>query len=151
MRRREATDDWDSERAITLVEAQSGIRLTVRQLQAWHHRKAVVASRRGPNNKRFYDFRGIRQLCIVARLISFGLPSNRIRNAIQGVESAAVRIGRPWDELRIVTDGETVFVVDGDRAIEATTGQTASLILLGPLDRETKKICESARRKSDAA
>jgi DNA-binding transcriptional MerR regulator len=147
--RREAADDWDTKRAIKLVKAQSGITLTVRQLQAWDQRRAVVASRRGPNKKRFYDFLGVRQLCIVARLIDAGLPPNRIRSAIQGVEGAAARIGKRWDELRIATDGASVFVIDGDKGINAVDGQIVNLVLLGELDKKTKRICQEdrARRK----
>jgi DNA-binding transcriptional MerR regulator len=151
MRRERAADDYDTEQAIKLVKAQTGETLTVRQLQAWDQRKAVVASRRGQNKKRFYDFRGVRQLCIVARLLKAGLPPNRIREVIRGVERAAAEIDKTWDALRIVTDGQTVFVVDGDEGRDASTGQMASLILLGLLDKEARKLCQSKGRKKRAA
>jgi hypothetical protein len=84
-------------------------------------------------------------------LLKGGLPQNRIREVIRGVERAAAEIDKTWDALWIVTDGQTVFVVDGDEGRDATTGQMASLILLGLLDREARKLCQSEGRKKRAA
>jgi len=136
---------------IRIVKAHSGRRLTVRQLQAWDVKKVVVPELRGPRRTRLYGFDGVRRLCIVAGLLEAGLPANRLGNAIRNIDRAATMMGRAWDTLKIVTDGVSVFVVDGDRGMEATTGQLVSFILLGELERKAREVCGSKMAKMRVA
>jgi hypothetical protein len=87
-------------------------------------------------------------LCILGKLLKARLPGQRLRTALQNINRAKHTIGESWDKLRLVTDGNSVFVVDGDRAINALGGQLVSLILLGDLERKAKEVC--ARMKDGA-
>ncbi|HEY4395644.1 MAG TPA: MerR family transcriptional regulator [Polyangia bacterium] len=132
---------WDTGAAITIVRTESGVSLTVRQLQYWDRQGVIVPEHRGPRRTRIYGFDGVRRLCLVARLLKAGFPSNRLGAAVRNIDGASAKIGKNWDELRIVTDGAAVFVVDGERAMEAETGQLVALILLSDLDEGARRAC----------
>jgi DNA-binding transcriptional MerR regulator len=113
----------------------------MRQLQAWDRNGLLSANARGLKGKRIYSFRDVRRLCIIATLLEAKLPAQRLKVALQNIERASTRVGKPWESLRIVTDGESVFVVDGCRALDAIRGQVVSLILLEDLERQTAHAC----------
>lgn len=151
MRAKNYPRGWDTKTTIAIVAAQSGRRLSVRQLQGWDRKKVVVPELRGPRRTRLYGFQGIRRLCIVAGLLKAGVPSNRLGDAIRNIDRASTTMERSWDTLKIVTDGQSVFVVDGDSGIDAITGQVVSFILLGHLERTAQAACNKKTTKLRAA
>jgi DNA-binding transcriptional MerR regulator len=141
---------WDSEGVIRIVLAHSRRRLTTRQLQEWD-RKGVVSPRlRGAKRVRIYGLEDIQRLCVIAKLLNARLPSQRLPAALRNIESAGSKLGRPLTTLKIVTDGHAVLVVDGNKALDARTGQFVSLILLGDLKARAQRVCrrEASRRRA---
>lgn len=143
----QAGGPWDTETVIRIVQAHTKYTLTQRQLQKWDRGRVVVAEQRGPNRQRLYAFQSVRQLCIIATLLKAKLPAQRIPVAIRNIDLAATKIRKRWDLLRLLTDGESVYVVDGDKGVEAISGQLVSLILLGDLEREAKAVCDREKNK----
>jgi DNA-binding transcriptional MerR regulator len=116
----------------------------VRQLEYWDRTGLLSAGRAQRSKKRVYRFEDVLRLRIVARLAAGGLPTQRIRVALQRVSAAAERTGKPWHALRFFTDGHSVFVLNGDnRALDALRDQFVSLVLLGPLSDDTRKVFDS--------
>jgi DNA-binding transcriptional MerR regulator len=144
-------DHWDTKEAIRIVRRHSNHELTQRQLQSWHRSGVISADRFAAKNKRLYSFNSIRRLCIVATLLKAKFPAQRLRTVVHNIENAAKRMGKSWDMLRLVTDGESVFVIDGDKAINAIGGQLVSLVLLGDLEREAQAVCRASARRSVAS
>ena len=144
---------WDSRMAIRIVKAHSRRTLTLRQLQKWDRSKLVAATGRGTNRQRLYTYRDVRRLCIVAELLNAGLSPQKLVKAMHGVERAAGKVGRPWESLRLVSDGESVLIVDGDIGLDAIRFQIVSLTLLGDLEKRTRAEWQrqAARRTSVAA
>lgn len=147
MTRAKLTGGWETKTAIKIVKAQSGLTLTVRQLQAWHRKRVVVAEMQDRRRTRLYGFQGIRRLCIVARLLKANLSPHRLGEAIRNIDRAETILGKAWDQLRIVTDGRSIFVVNGDKGIEAISGQVVSFILLGDLHEKARSVCEREASK----
>ncbi|HVZ33740.1 MAG TPA: MerR family transcriptional regulator [Polyangiaceae bacterium] len=124
------------------MRAQSGVTLSVRQLQAWDRKGIVVPEERDAlRRRRIYGFRSVRRLCIIAVLMQAKFPSNRLGAALRNIESASAKVRAEWDELRVVTNGRSVYVVNGGRGIEVMTGQVVSTVLLGALDEGARKAC----------
>jgi len=144
---------WDSRMAIRIVRAHSGRTITLRQLQKWDRSGLVPATSRGAKRQRLYMYRDIRRLCIVAELLNAGLSPQRLAKAVRGIERAAGKVNRPWESLRIVSDGESVLIVDGKIGLDAIRFQTVSLTLLGELEKRTQTECvrHAARRTPVAA
>jgi len=63
---------------------------------------------------------------------------------IRNIEKASSLVDRNWQPLKIVTDGKSVFVLDGDRALDAIRNQLVRLVLIGGPERETKRVCGAA-------
>jgi DNA-binding transcriptional MerR regulator len=146
-----ATDEgWDSDTVIGIVRAQSGRRLSIRQLQTWDRSGLLSANTRAGKGKRIYTFREVRRLCIIANLLNANVSPQRLKVAIQNIDRATTEVGKPWESLRIVTDGESVFVVDGVIALDAIRGQIVNLILLGDLQRKARKACQEVPRPAAA-
>jgi DNA-binding transcriptional MerR regulator len=133
---------------IRIVRAQSGRQLSVRQLQAWDRSGLLSANTRGAKGKRIYTFQEVRRLCIIANLLGAKVSPQRLKIAIRNIERAAAQVGKPWESLRIVTDGESVFVINGVVALDAMRGQIVNLILLGDLQRKAEIACQETPRKT---
>jgi DNA-binding transcriptional MerR regulator len=124
-----------------LTKTPAGAGLSVRQLQYWDRTGLLAARSREKRRKRLYGFEDILRLRIIAHLVHSGLPVQKVRAAIRNIEKASSVVDRKWQSLRIVTDGTSVFVVDGDRALDAIRNQLVSLVLIGDLEKEARQAC----------
>jgi DNA-binding transcriptional MerR regulator len=137
---REFPSGCDSGTVLRLARSRSGTALTLRQLQYWDRTGLLSARTRQARGKRFYSFEDVLRLRIIVHLLESRLPTQRVRAAIENISRAAERVGRPWQTLRVVTDGNSVFVLDGDLALDALRNQLVSVVLLGDLTAQTRKV-----------
>ncbi len=140
MARREFPSGCDSGTVLRLARSRSGTALTLRQLQYWDRTGLLSARTRQARGKRFYSFEDVLRLRVIVHLLESRLPTQRVRAAIENISRAAERVGRPWQTLRVVTDGNSVFVLDGDLALDALRNQLVSVVLLGDLTTQTRKV-----------
>jgi DNA-binding transcriptional MerR regulator len=138
------SEGWDSATVCRLTRTPAGPGLSVRQLQYWDRTGLLAARAREKKRKRLYGFEDVLRLRIIAHLVHSGLPVQKVRAAIRNIEKASSVVDRKWQSLRIVTDGTSVFVVDGDRALDAIRNQLVSLVLIGDLEKEAKQACRSS-------
>jgi DNA-binding transcriptional MerR regulator len=131
---------WDSATVCRLTKTRNGGRLSVRQLQYWDRTGLLAVRERQRKRKRLYDFEDVLRLRIIAHLVDSGVPVQKVRTAIRNIERASVQVDRKWQSLKIVTDGTSVFVVDGDRALDAIRNQLVSLVLIGDLEKEARRV-----------
>lgn len=135
------SEGFDSATVCRLTRTPAGVGLSVRQLQYWDRTGLLAVRVREKRRKRLYGFEDVVRLRIIAHLVHSGLPVQKVRAAIRNIEKASSIVDRKWQSLRIVTDGTSVFVVDGDRALDAIRNQLVSLVLIGDLEKEARRAC----------
>jgi DNA-binding transcriptional MerR regulator len=135
------SESWDSATVCRLTRTATGPGLSVRQLQYWDRTGLLAVRAREKRRKRLYGFEDVLRLRIIAHLVHSGLPVQKVRAAILNIEKASSVVDRKWQSLKIVTDGTSVFVVDGNRALDAIRNQLVSLVLIGDLEKEAKRAC----------
>jgi DNA-binding transcriptional MerR regulator len=105
---------------------------TVAQLRYWSRSGLVVASGDGPDDDREpgtragYGFRDLVALRIVRSMLDAGLPSARVRVALDAVRDA----GHDLTSLRLITDGRHVWAChdDGEILDALRAGQLALFV-----------------------
>jgi DNA-binding transcriptional MerR regulator len=107
---------------------------TAAQLQSWERIGLVVPSERAARAPRTYSFRDLVALRVVASLLDAGLALGRIRTALRYL----VESGDDVAELRIVTDGESVWACrdDGQILDALRQGQLALFVAVGTMAEE---------------
>jgi DNA-binding transcriptional MerR regulator len=107
---------------------------TTAQLQSWERIGLVVPSEGAPGAPRTYSFRDLVALRVVASLLGAGLALGRIRTALRYL----VESGDDVAELRIVTDGESVWACrdDGQILDALRKGQLALFVAVGSMAEE---------------
>jgi DNA-binding transcriptional MerR regulator len=137
----ESNRTWDSSAVIRLTKGKLDRSLTLRQLQYWDRTGLLSVRTRERKGLRLYTYEEILRLRIIVSLMEARLPVQRIRAAISNIEKLAARSGKPWHALKVITDGNSVFVLDGDTAIDALRNQTLNLVLLGALQKDIREAC----------
>jgi DNA-binding transcriptional MerR regulator len=107
---------------------------TAAQLQSWQRIGLVVPSEGSAGARRTYSFRDLVALRVVASLLEAGLALTRIRRALQYL----VESGDDVAQLRIVTDGESVWACrdDGQILDALRKGQLALFVAVGTMAEE---------------
>lgn len=133
---------------------------TAAQLQSWERIGLVVPSEGAARAPRTYSFRDLVALRVVASLLDAGLALGRIRTALRYL----VESGDDVAELRIVTDGESVWACrdDGQILDALRQGQLALFVAVGTMAEEMETevrtfaaersaFVDELRRERDAA
>jgi DNA-binding transcriptional MerR regulator len=118
----------------TSLQASRLSRCTPSQLEAWRQIGLVVPDTADPAAP--YSFRDLVALRMVASLLDAGLGMARIRRAV----SEVLRTGDEITELRLVTDGDSVWVCHDDgQILEALRhGQLALFVAVDRFAREVE-------------
>lgn len=85
-------------------------------------RAGVVTPRRGPRGAFRFGFRDLVLLRVASSLLDAGISSRRVLRSLSRLR-ARLPADRSLSELRIVADGATVLVYEGDSPYEAHSGQ----------------------------
>jgi DNA-binding transcriptional MerR regulator len=117
--------------------------VTPRQIQYWDETGLVKPSARpaaGRGTRRRYSFLDLLRLSVVRRLIERGLSPRNIRKSLAVLREACPKVLDPLAQLKLVTDGERLFLVTDDRRriLDVLERQFVFSIALGPLVRELR-------------
>ena len=130
--------------------------ITPRQVQYWDEIGLVKPSTRaaaGRGTRRRYSFLDLVRLSVVRSLLERGLTPQKIRRSLAALREASPKILDPFAELKLVTDGERLFLVTDDsrRILDVLDRQFVFSIALGPLVRRLRGRAERLKRPSRIA
>jgi DNA-binding transcriptional MerR regulator len=136
------------------------VRVTPRQIQYWDEIGLVKPSANaatGRGSRRRYSFLDLVRLSVVRALIERGLKPQNIRKSLAALRDEYRRVLDPLAELKLVTDGERLFLVTDDRRqiLDVLERQFVFSLALAPLVRELRgraeRISLGANRLRSAA
>jgi DNA-binding transcriptional MerR regulator len=113
--------------------------LTVRQVDYWdriHFIKPSLGEASGYGSVRRYSFNDLVQLKVAKTLNDDGISLQKIRGAVTYLKKNFPDVDRPLAEMRLVTDGKTVFVLSGETKTILDTlsrGQLVMAIAVGEI------------------
>jgi DNA-binding transcriptional MerR regulator len=121
--------------------------ITPRQVQYWDEIGLVKPSARaaaGRGTRRRYSFLDLVRLSVVRALLERGLTPQKIRRSLAALREASPKVLDPLAELKLVTDGERLFLVTDDsrRILDVLDRQFVFSIALGPLVRRLRGRAE---------
>ena len=121
--------------------------ITPRQIQYWDEIGLVKPSARaaaGRGTRRRYTFLDLVRLSVVRALIERGLKPRKIRRSLAALHEASPKVLDPLAQLKLVTDGERLFLVTDDhrRILDVLDRQFVFSIALGPLVRRLRGRAE---------
>ncbi|MDO8445635.1 MAG: MerR family transcriptional regulator [Deltaproteobacteria bacterium] len=120
--------------------------LTMRQVDYWdrtHFIKPSLKEASGYGTARLYSFKDLVQLKSAKTLIDQGLSLQKIRKAITYLKKNFPDIERPLAEMRLLTDGNTIFVLTADKKVMLDTlsrGQLVFSLAVGEIIEELKGV-----------
>lgn len=118
--------------------------LTQRQIDYWdrtHFVKPSLKEAAGYGSGRLYSFVDLVQLKVAKTLKDKGVSLQKIRKSITYIKKHFPNIGKPLAEMRLITDGDTIFVLTkDDKAILDTLakGQVVFSLKLGEIIEQLK-------------
>jgi DNA-binding transcriptional MerR regulator len=123
------------------------VRVTPRQIQYWDEIGLVKPSANaatGRGSRRRYSFLDLVRLSVVRALIERGLKAQNIRRSLAALREEYRRVLDPLAQLKLVTDGERLFLVTDDRRqiLDVLERQFVFSIALAPLVRELRGRAE---------
>jgi predicted RNase H-like HicB family nuclease len=129
--------------------------LTKRQIDYWdriHFIKPSIKEASGYGSVRLYSFTDLVQLKAARTLKEKGLSVQKIRKSITYLKKTFPGIEKPLAEMRLITDGETIFVLTANKEVILDTlskGQMVMSIAIGEIIEELKEEVEkiSQQRK----
>ncbi len=105
--------------------------LTFRRVDYWdrtHFIKPSISDAAGKGSVRLYSFSDLVQLKVAKTLMDKGISLQKIRKAIHYLKKHMPEIESPLSELRLLTDGETIFVLTHDRKKIIDTLKSGQLV-----------------------
>lgn len=136
----EIVNRWYTSREIERI-----LNVSHRQLQYWDESGFLKPSRK-TRRRRLYAFTDLIQVSVVARLLKRGVTLRRIRSGVVALRKILPTVSLPLLELRIDTDGESLFVRHRNAWLEAHTGQAMITFDVGDLFGDVVRILEHRRR-----
>ena len=129
--------------------------LTKRQIDYWdriHFIKPSTREASGYGSIRLYSFTDLVQLKVAATLKDKGLSVQKIRKSINYLKKTFPEVERPLAEMKLITDGESVFVLTEKKQVILDTlskGQIVMSIAIGEIIEELRGEVEkiSSERK----
>jgi predicted RNase H-like HicB family nuclease len=118
--------------------------ITQRQIDYWdriHFIKPSVKEASGYGSVRLYSFKDLVQLKVAKTLKDKGLSVQKIRKSINYLKKTFPEAKKPLAEMRLITDGETIFVLAENKEVILDTlskGQMVMSIAIGEIIEELK-------------
>jgi len=130
--------------------------ITPRQVQYWDEIglvKPSACAAAGRGTRRRYSFLDLVRLSVVRALIERGLTPQKIRRSLAALREKAPKVLDPLAQLKLVTDGERLFLVTDDsrRILDVLDRQFVFSIALGPLVRQLRGRAERLTAPSRTA
>src|SRR3954468_18042764 len=92
--------------------------------------------------KHVYTFQDLVGVKTAKELLDRGLTVQRVRKNLDALREQLPHVERPLAQLRIVSDGDRLVVLDEATRFEPTTGQLVMDFALGALESEIKRLPE---------
>ncbi|MBC8230772.1 MerR family transcriptional regulator [bacterium] len=108
------------------------IGVTARQLGYWDKTglvKPSIAQAEGKGTRRLYSFLDIIQIRTAKALRNQGMSLQNIRKCVAFLRKHAPEIEHPLAELKLLTDGQTIFVLTADKDVIMDTLNSGQLVL----------------------
>lgn len=126
--------------------------ISARQIQYWDEIGLVRPSARpaaGRGTRRIYSFLDLVRLSVVRKLIERGLSPGKIRRSLAVLQENMREILDPLAQLKLVTDGDRLFLVTSDqrKILDVLDRQFVFSLALGPLVSELRGRVERLRRR----
>jgi len=127
--------------------------LTTRQIDYWdriHFIKPSTREASGYGSVRLYSFTDLVQLKIAKTLKDKGLSVQKIRKSINYLKKTFPEVEKLLAEMRLITDGETIFVLTEDKKVILDTlakGQMVMSIAIGEIIEELKGEVEKISKE----
>ena len=133
--------------------------ITRRQIDYWdrtHFIKPSIREASGYGSVRLYSFRDLVQLRVAKEMLDRGITIQKIRKSVNWLKRNLPDVEKPLAELKLITDGETIFsLTDNRKALMDTLkqGQMCFLMIISidehikNLKREIKTISEERKYK----
>lgn len=127
--------------------------LTKRQIDYWdriHFIKPSIREASGYGSIRLYSFTDLVQLKVASTLKDKGLSVQKIRKSINYLKKTFPEVGKPLAEMKLITDGETIFVLTEKKQVILDTlsrGQIVMSIAIGEIIEELKGEVEKISRE----
>ena len=126
-------------RAFNIKVASAVTGATERELRYWDQRGVVtpsIGAASGRGSRRLYSFVDLVQALTAKKLRSGGLSLQKLRRALRVLKEHPEKVRHPLAELRLVTDGSTLFRLTEDAKVMRdilSAGQYVSVIAIKPL------------------
>src|SRR2546422_6002309 len=129
------------------VNAKAACRITglsYRRLDYWdrvHFIKPSLQEAKGTGSARLYAFVDLIQLRVAKTLREKGVSLQKIRKCLTYLKKHAPEVGKPFAQLRLLTDGESIFVLTKDPKVMIDTlrgGQFVFSLALGEIVEEVR-------------
>ncbi|MGH7960698.1 MAG: MerR family transcriptional regulator [Candidatus Binatia bacterium] len=140
------------------VNAKTACRITglsYRQLDYWdrsHFIKPSLQEAAGTGSARLYAFVDLVQLRVAKALREQGLSLQKIRKCVTYLKTHAPEVEKPLAQVRLLTDGESIFVLTKDPKVMVDTlrdGQFVFSLALGEIVEEVRgKVAELGTRRA---
>lgn len=134
------------------VNAKTACRITglsYRQLDYWdrtHFIKPSLQEAKGTGSARLYAFVDLIQLRVARMLREKGISLQKIRRCLTYLKKHAPEVEKPLAQLRLLTDGDSIFVLTKDPKVMVDTlkgGQFVFSLALGEIVAEVRgKVAE---------
>ena len=105
--------------------------LNFRQVDYWdrtHFIKPSISEAAGYGSVRLYSFSDLVQFKVAKTLLDKGISLQKIRKAINYLKKNMPEVEKPLEEVRFLTDGETIFVLTKDTAKIIDTLKSGQLV-----------------------
>jgi len=123
--------------------------VSYRQLDYWdrsHFIKPSLQEAKGTGSARLYALVDLIQLRVARTLLEKGLSLQKIRKCLTFLQKRAPEVEKPLAQLRLLTDGESIFVLTKDPKTMVDTlrgGQLVFSLALGEIVEEIRgKVAE---------
>lgn len=122
--------------------------LTAGRLRYWDRSGFIAPSARS-GRRRYYTFQDLISIRAAKGLLSEGVPLRRVKRSVEALRRALPKVVRPLSELRVVADGSTVLVQDGEGAFEPETGQLVLDFRVAALREDVVRVLHGGARNDE--
>jgi len=130
------------------------IGVTARQLGYWDKTGVVtpsIAQAEGRGTRRLYSFLDIVQIRATKALKDQGMSLQRIRRCVAYLRKQRKEVEHPLAELKLLTDGQTIFVLTANKDVILDTlnsGQLVMSLAIGQLVNDIRTQVEKLTKKT---
>jgi tetratricopeptide (TPR) repeat protein len=109
------------------------------RLRYWAQTGFIGPSHRH-RGKLFYSFQDLIGVKVAKELLESGVPMQRVRRNLEALRAALPGVAAPLAQLKVVSDGNELYVVDADRAFQPESGQLVMSFAVGVITQRLADV-----------